>query len=59
MFTLPESNSSHLKMDGWNTTVSFWGKSLFSGAFAVSFTEGMSWDRATSCKAKERQEIPP
>ena len=22
--TLPESNSSHLKMDGWNTILSFW-----------------------------------
>ena len=33
---LPETNSSHLKMDGWNTIVSFWD-GLFSGAFAVSF----------------------
>ena len=30
---------SHLKMDGWNTIVSFWGTGLFSGAFAVSFRE--------------------
>ena len=29
--TLPETNSSHLKMDGWNTIVSFWD-GLFSGA---------------------------
>ena len=29
--TLPETNSSHLKMDGWNTIVSFW-EGLFSGA---------------------------
>ncbi len=29
--TLPETNSSHLKMDGWNTIVSFWN-GLFSGA---------------------------
>ena len=36
--TLPETNSSHLKMDGWNTIVSFWD-GLFSGAFAVSFRE--------------------
>ena len=35
---------------------SFWGFCLFSGAFAVSFTEGMSWDRATSCFA--RKDIP-
>ncbi len=43
--TLPETNSSHLKMDGWNTIVSFWdGLSLFSGAFAVSFREGTILD---------------
>ena len=36
--TLPETNSSHLKMDGWNTIVSFWD-GRFSGAFAVSFRE--------------------
>ena len=29
--TLPETNSSPLKMDGWNTIVSFWDD-LFSGA---------------------------
>ena len=29
--TLPETNSSHLKMDGWNTILSFWD-GLFSGA---------------------------
>ena len=34
--TLPETNSSPLKVDGWNTIVSFW-ETLFSGAFAVSF----------------------
>ena len=33
-------NSSHLKMDGWNTIVSFWD-ALFSGAFAVSFRDCM------------------
>ncbi len=37
--TLPETNSSHLEMDGWNTIVSFWD-GQFSGAFAVSFREG-------------------
>ena len=37
--TLPETNSSHLKMHGWNTIVSFWD-GLFSEAFAVSFREG-------------------
>ena len=29
---------SHLKMDGWNTILTFWD-GLFSGAFAVSFRE--------------------
>ena len=29
--TLPETNSSHLKMDGWSTSLSFWD-GLFSGA---------------------------
>ena len=31
----PETNSSHLKMDGWNTIVSFWA-GLFSGVMLVS-----------------------
>ena len=29
--TLPERNSSHLKMDDWNTIVSFWGPAYFHG----------------------------
>ena len=33
--TLPETNSSHLKMDGWNTILSYWG-GLFPGAMLVS-----------------------
>ena len=33
--TLPETNSSHLKMDGWKTILSFWD-GLFSGAMVVS-----------------------
>ena len=33
---------SHLKMDGWNTIVSFWD-SIFSGAFTVSFRESTGW----------------
>ena len=40
--TLPETNSLHLKMDGWNTIVSFCD-GLFSGAMLVSwrvFIEG-------------------
>ena len=38
-FTLPETNSSHLKMDGWNTTF-LWGRPIFRGY--VSFREGRS-----------------
>ena len=38
-YTLPETNGLHVKMDGWNTIVSFWDD-LFAGAFAVSFREG-------------------
>ena len=34
VITLPETNSSHLKMDGWNTIVSFWD-GLFSRAMLV------------------------
>ena len=30
-YTLPETNSSHMKMDGWNTIVSFWGPASFGG----------------------------
>ena len=33
--TLPETNSLHLKMDGWNTILSFWD-GPFSGAMLVS-----------------------
>ncbi len=33
--TLPETNSSHLKFDGWKTILSFWD-GLFSGAMLVS-----------------------
>ena len=36
MFTLPETNSSHLKMDGWNTSFLF-GWPIFRGY--VSFKE--------------------
>ena len=28
-YTLPETNSSHLKMDGWNTIVSLWVSAHF------------------------------
>ena len=32
---LPETNSSPLKIDGWNTILSYWG-GLFSGTTLVS-----------------------
>ena len=35
--TLPETNSSPLKMDGWNTIGFFWAPALSSSAFAVHF----------------------
>ena len=34
-FTLPETNSSHLKMDGWNTNFLFFWDGLFSGSMLV------------------------
>ena len=37
--TLRETNSSHLKMDGWNRIVSFWGTAYFK-VRTVSFREG-------------------
>ena len=41
--TLPEINSSPLKMDGWNTILSYWGPSaIFRGKLAVSFREDKS-----------------
>ena len=38
--TLPETNSSPLKIDGWKS-IFLLGFGLFSGAFAVSFREGI------------------
>ena len=29
--TLPETNSSHLKMNGWKMIASFWGPAYFQG----------------------------
>ena len=43
--TLPETNSSHLKMDGWNTRPFPFGKPYFQVRI-VSFREGM----ATHCE---------
>ena len=39
-YTLPETNSSHLKMDGWNINLLL-GPYLFSGAFAAGFRESV------------------
>ncbi len=36
--TLPETNSSHLKMDGWNTSFLL-RRPIFRGKFPVSFRE--------------------
>ena len=38
--TLPETNSSHPKMDGWNEFVSFWDSANFQ-VRTVSFREGL------------------
>ena len=43
--TLPETNSSPLKMDGWNTNRFLLGPGLFSVAFAASFREGNIFQR--------------
>ena len=39
---LDKTNSSHLKMDGWNTILSFWGKRPIFELRAVGFREGNS-----------------
>ncbi len=41
--TLPETNSSPLKMDGWNTILSYWVSAYIQGRNAVSFREGAWW----------------
>ncbi len=33
--TLPETNSSHLNIDDWNTILSFWEVPIFSGELLV------------------------
>ena len=38
--SLPETNSSPLKMDGWNTILSYWVSAYFQGR-TVSFREGI------------------
>ena len=39
--TFPETNSLHLKMDGWKTILSFWGPANFQ-VRNVCFREGKS-----------------
>ena len=43
-YTLPETNSKQkpLKMDGWNTSLSYW-EALFSGAMLVSGRVILIW----------------
>ena len=43
--TLPETNSLHLKMDGWKTSLSFWEFAYFQGELKLVF------GRAISCKS--------
>ncbi len=43
-FTLPETNGSPLKMDGWNTILSYWVSAYFQGLCHVSFREGIWFD---------------
>ena len=40
LLTFPETNSEwkHLKMDGWNTILSYWGPAYFQGQ-TVSFSQ--------------------
>jgi len=38
--TLPETNSSHLKIDGWKTLFPLGIRPIFDGEMAVSFREG-------------------
>ena len=40
IYTLPETNSSHLKTDGWKKILSFWVPAYFQGQ-TVSFREGI------------------
>ena len=35
MGTLPETNSSPLKMDGWNTSLSYWVSAYFQGRWLL------------------------
>ncbi len=37
--TLPKTNSSHLKMDGWNTILTYWVSAYFQGRKTLVFRE--------------------
>ena len=40
LITIPETNSSPLKMDGWKMQPSFWGPAYFQGAKMLVSGEG-------------------
>ena len=42
--TLPETNSSPLKMDGWNTIVPFWGPAYFQGQAVIGRVNPIEWN---------------
>ena len=48
LFTLPETNSSHLNIDDWNTLSFPFGafRPIFRGENAVSFRECIPWDHS-------------
>ena len=53
------SQQQHLKIDGWNTTNSFLlGQGLFSGAFAVSFREGLHLHQSETYRIKKKNTPP-
>ena len=41
--TLPETNSSPLKMDGWNTILSYWVSAYFQGRLLLNFGRVSFW----------------
>ena len=57
MATLPETNSSPLKMDGWNTSLSYWVSAYFQGR-AVSSREGNQAGLMISVYATPQKFIP-
>ncbi len=43
LLTLPETNSSPLKMAGWNTILSYWVSAYFQVRFGSVYREGKLW----------------